>query len=124
MSFEMQVVDVKGPSVLQMIKHMRSVENQAEFSHNSDYVPESLGKVCSLQKSDHRKCPGPSSSFTATNPSIQLLECACHVLERPIGEDALAPAGSGPECSIWSRTRMDACKGRRCVALRATVRLS
>jgi hypothetical protein len=46
-SFHMQVVDVKGPSVLQMIKHMRSVENQAEFSHNSDYVPESLGKVCS-----------------------------------------------------------------------------
>jgi hypothetical protein len=41
----MQVVDVKGPTVLQMIKHMRSVENQAEFSHNSDYVPESLGKV-------------------------------------------------------------------------------
>lgn len=43
-----QVVDVKGPTVLQMIKHMRSVENQAEFSHNSDYVPESLGKVCSF----------------------------------------------------------------------------
>lgn len=41
----MQVVDVKGPTVLQMIKHMRSAENQAEFSHNSDYVPESLGKV-------------------------------------------------------------------------------
>lgn len=52
MAFELQVVDVKGPSVLQMIKHMRSVENQAEFSHNSDYVPESLGKVCSLQPPD------------------------------------------------------------------------
>jgi hypothetical protein len=45
---EMQVVDVKGTTVLQMLKHMRSVENQAEFSHNSDYVPESLGKVCNL----------------------------------------------------------------------------
>lgn len=38
-------MDVKGPTVLQMIKHMRSAENQAEFSHNSDYAPETLGKV-------------------------------------------------------------------------------
>lgn len=41
----MQVVDVKGPTVLQMIKHIRSTDNQAEFAHNSDYVPETLGKV-------------------------------------------------------------------------------
>jgi len=41
----MQVMDVSGVSILQMLKHIRSTENQAEFEFNSLYAPESLGKV-------------------------------------------------------------------------------
>lgn len=32
-------------SVFQMLKHIRSTETQKEFAHNSDFMPESLGKV-------------------------------------------------------------------------------
>jgi len=38
-------MDVGGVSVFQMLKHIRSTETQKEFAHNSDFMPESLGKV-------------------------------------------------------------------------------
>lgn len=43
--FKPQIMDVGGVSVFQMLKHISSTENQKEFAHNSDFMPESLGKV-------------------------------------------------------------------------------
>lgn len=40
-----QVMDVGGVSLLQMGKHIRSTDNQAEFDFNSLYAPETLGRV-------------------------------------------------------------------------------
>lgn len=40
-----QVLDVAGLSAVAMLSHARSEENKAEWQHNTEYYPETLGKI-------------------------------------------------------------------------------